>query len=534
MVMNSQTLQDRVQYLVIDLFCGAGGATTGIEQAERNGKPLARVAAAINHDPVAITSHKMNHEETKHLVEDIRVTDLSKLKSIVRYFRKKYPKAKLIIWASLECTNFSIAKGGKPRDADSRTLANDLIRYIKKLRPDYVLIENVKEFMAWGPLDENGRPISRMKGRDYIRWIERIQREDYRYDYRLLEVADYGVPQNRTRYFGIFAKGSLPIRFPEPTHAEKPGEPGLFGKTLKPWIPVKEVLELDVYGESIFKPGRIRSDRTFMRILDGLKRFVPEKKSEWLLQYRNNADGTVRASKSLDRPANTICTGYHPRLIQLMHNYYGSGGTHRSIDRPCCTIPTKDRCTLVTCQFLDKRYGTGVPSSIDRPAPAVTQVPKTPLVTCQFMDQQYGASKPKSLDQPNGSVLANPKQNLVTAQWVDPVQYNNPGRDVNRPSATITASRHWPYSVSAIEGEESPYWKRKRKDTKTVRAIREFMREHGIYDIKMRMLQIKELLRIQAFSEDYQLAGNANDKKKFIGNAVPPKLPKLWIEALAV
>ena len=79
--------------------------------------------------------------------------------------RRMYPMAKVVLWASLECTNFSRAKGGQPRDADSRTLAEHLFRYIEALTPDYIQIENVEEFMSWGDLDENGKPISRDKGR---------------------------------------------------------------------------------------------------------------------------------------------------------------------------------------------------------------------------------------------------------------------------------------------------------------------------------------------------------------------------------
>ena len=70
----------------------------------------------------------------------------------VEAMRKQYPAARVVLWASLECTNFSIAKGGQSRDADSRTLAEHLFRYIDALRPDYIQIENVKEFMTWGPL----------------------------------------------------------------------------------------------------------------------------------------------------------------------------------------------------------------------------------------------------------------------------------------------------------------------------------------------------------------------------------------------
>jgi DNA (cytosine-5)-methyltransferase 1 len=81
-----------------------------------------------------------------HFEEDILVLDLTKLIKVVQEAKKRYPNAKLVLWASLECTNFSNAKGGQPRDADSRTLAWGLIRYLQAIAFDYVMIENVSEF----------------------------------------------------------------------------------------------------------------------------------------------------------------------------------------------------------------------------------------------------------------------------------------------------------------------------------------------------------------------------------------------------
>ncbi|RZJ89976.1 MAG: DNA cytosine methyltransferase [Chryseobacterium sp.] len=110
---------DEVDFLVIDLFCGAGGTSTGFLQAK--GKAL--VIACINHDAKAIESHWLNHPEVLHFEEDIRTVELSPLVSLLAQYKTIYPNAKVILWASLECTNFSKAKGGQARDADSRTLA---------------------------------------------------------------------------------------------------------------------------------------------------------------------------------------------------------------------------------------------------------------------------------------------------------------------------------------------------------------------------------------------------------------------------
>jgi len=116
----------------IDLFAGAGGTSTGIHLANANCK----VVACVNHDATAIASHKENHPNTKHFIEDIRdINVVYKLKKIVKELRKKEPNCYINIWASLECTNYSKAKGGLPRNADSRTLAWELIMYFRTFKP---------------------------------------------------------------------------------------------------------------------------------------------------------------------------------------------------------------------------------------------------------------------------------------------------------------------------------------------------------------------------------------------------------------
>lgn len=113
----------KIELLYIDLFCGAGGTSSGVEYATVDGRKCAEVIACVNHDANAIKSHAANHPKTMHFTEDIRTLDLAPLVGHLQKMKRKHPTAKVVLWASLECTNFSKAKGGQPRDADSRTLA---------------------------------------------------------------------------------------------------------------------------------------------------------------------------------------------------------------------------------------------------------------------------------------------------------------------------------------------------------------------------------------------------------------------------
>ena len=249
-----ESLEKQIEYIrtcqdykifVIDLFCGAGGETTGIEMAKVNGKKCAKVIAAVNHDKNAIASHAANHHNILHYIEDIRTLNLSGLEAITEAVRKYHPNSILLLHASIECTNFSKAKGGLPRNPDSRTLAEHLIRYIESIRPDYIQIENVVEFMSWGKLDENGKPISLLNGTDYVKWCNLVQSFGYTYTYKILNAADFGAYTNRKRYFGQFAKIGLPHAFPSPTHSKKGDDNNNLFKSLKKYKHVKDVLDLE-------------------------------------------------------------------------------------------------------------------------------------------------------------------------------------------------------------------------------------------------------------------------------------------------
>lgn len=324
------------QLLYIDLFCGAGGTSTGVNSARLHDEPCADVIACVNHDAKAIASHAANHPNALHLTEDIRTLELSPLISHIAECRKDNQEALIVLWASLECTNFSKAKGGQPRDADSRTLAEHLFRYIEAIDPDYIQIENVEEFMSWGSLDENGRPLSKDRGRCYVRWINKVKRYGYNYEYRIMNAADYGAYTSRKRFFGIFAKYGLPIVFPEPTHS-KTGEAGLFNDTQK-WKPVRDVLDFEDEGKSIFSREKPLSEKTLERIYAGLIKFVAGGKSAFMVKYNSVNQKTGK---------------YVPP----------------SLDSPCPTVATQGRLALASVAFLSKQFGGAPEGKMDKRPP---------------------------------------------------------------------------------------------------------------------------------------------------------------------
>ena len=554
-----------IKLLYVDLFCGAGGTSTGVEKARMYGQKCAKVVACVNHDVNAIASHQANHPDTLHFTEDIRTLELSPLVAHLQKEKKKYPGALVVLWASLECTNFSNAKGGQPRDADSRTLAEHLFRYMDVLDTDYIYIENVKEFMYWGDLDERGKPVSKDQGRSYMRWVNKVKSYGYDYDWRLLNAADYGAYTSRRRFFGIFAKKGLPIVFPEQTYAKNGDEGGMFHQ-FKKWKAVREVLDIDDEGTSIFGKKKPLCEKTLERIYAGLVKFVAGGKKEYddmILKYNSmnragnykpvptdqpsptvacqNRLGYVKfnflskqfsgdpmsKNQSIERPAGTVtCVDHHAFLTA----YFGKG-YNRSIEQPGPTETTKDRDALVKAVLIKDH-------NIDLDAPLPDNIPldKMNLVNSQFFANEYSAGgQLGDINSVSPSILCTPKQKLVSAEQylMNPYSYESDGGSIEKPCFTLIArmDKMPPYLISTEQGELGIAIFD--DDSKMTRKIKEFMALYGIIDIKMRMLNIQELKRIQGFPEDYILIGTQAQQKKYLGNAVEVNMSRVLCEALA-
>ena len=553
-----------IKLLYIDLFCGAGGTSTGVENARYADEQCAKVIACVNHDANAIASHTANHPDALHFTEDIRTLELSPLVSHVKRIKKIYPDALIVLWASLECTNFSKAKGGQPRDADSRTLAEHLFRYIEAIDPDYIQIENVEEFMSWGDMDENGKPISKDKGRCYEKWKRNVRKYGYDFDWRILNAANYGAYTTRKRYFGIFAKRGLPIVFPEPTHC-KDGKTDMMGR-LEKWNAVKEVLDFTDEGDSIFCRKKPLAEKTLERIYAGLIKFVAGGKDAFIVKYNSmNRNGKYQPP-SIDEPCPTVATqgrlalakvsflskqySGHPESKNIsieepagtitckdhhafVSAYYGNGNNY-SVESPAPAILTKDHLALVTPFFMNCYSGGGQLGGVDEPCPAITTVPKQRIVTPVFIDQQFGASSVASIEKPLGAITTNPKYSLVTCKgksFLMNPQFASAGVSVDSPCFTLIArmDKKPPYFVNTEEGIGICI---KEGDSPMTVKIKQFMILYGLADIKMRMLRIDELKKIMGFPEDYILIGTQSDQKKFIGNAVEVNMARVLCEAI--
>ena len=129
--------------LVADLLCGAGGSSTGCARALHE-LSLEMELVCVNHWPLAIETHKKNHPEARHYVQDIGTVRPHLL----------VPEGYLdLLMASPTCTHHSIARGGKPTSDQQRSDPWHIITWLRELRVKRIIIENVWEFIGWGPVD---------------------------------------------------------------------------------------------------------------------------------------------------------------------------------------------------------------------------------------------------------------------------------------------------------------------------------------------------------------------------------------------
>jgi DNA (cytosine-5)-methyltransferase 1 len=382
---------------IADLFCGAGGTSTGAVQAI---EALGRTASltAVNHWDRAVATHTANHPEARHLCASVDSLNP----------RHLFREGELdILWASPECTHHSRARGGKPMLDQSRATAWCVTRWAEALRPSVVMVENVPEFEEWGPLGSNAQPLASRKGETFTAWVNTLRAIGYTVDWRILCAADYGDPTTRRRLFVQAVRGRRRIVWPEPTHSP---ETDLFGKAR--WRSARDIIDWNLPGESIYSRKKPLAPRTMERIWEGLRRFgvvpsmvcmehggrvvsidspVPTVTTArggaiavvepFVVTMRGTNESQLRGSaKGVGEPLGTVSAGgIHHALIEPCLLPQQSDGRLRPVSEPAPTVSTAGAIALVE-PFLVEYYGTGGAAAVDAPLNTVTTKARFGLV----------------------------------------------------------------------------------------------------------------------------------------------------------
>lgn len=383
--------------IIVDLFAGGGGASTGIEKSLNR-----KVDIAVNHDRDAISMHEVNHPNTTHYIEDIWDVDPLVVTE---------GKEVLLLWASPDCTHFSKARGGKPKQKNIRSLAWVVVKWARLKKPDVIILENVEEFLTWGPLDENQLPIKDRKGETFQRFINELKSAGYDVEYKVINAADYKTPTTRKRLFIIARCDGKPIVFPKP-----------YVKTIN-YIPARDIIDWSIPGKSIFEREKPLSENTMKRIWKGLEKHVINNLdpnvylSSYAKEDENGAlitpwvlvNNTGHPGTALDYPISTITSGNHHFLIIpfLVKHYGGSyNGSGLSVNDTLSTVTSIDHHALVSA-YLTKYYGKCSEQSKDTPLHTVTAKERLALVTInqtqyQIIDIKMRMLEPRELYKAQG------------------------------------------------------------------------------------------------------------------------------------
>ncbi|HEX9951765.1 MAG TPA: DNA cytosine methyltransferase [Rubricoccaceae bacterium] len=485
--------------IIVDLFAGGGGASTGIEVA------LGRqVDAAVNHDPAAVALHEANHPQTEHYrrdvfeVEPVAVTQ---------------GRPVGLLWASPDCTFHSKARGGKPIRSGvrkRRALAWVVTRWARwagQVRPRVIMLENVEEFANWGPLvgpPDALRPCPKRKGKTFRRWVRSLRELGYDVEWRELRACDFGAPTIRRRLFLIARCDGAPIVWPEATH----------GPGLRPYRTAAECIDWSLPCPSIFERKRPLAENTLRRIARGVRRYVLDTPRPFIV-----ANNTNNVARPVDEPAATVTTGNRLHLVAptLAQIGYGerAGQAPRAlnIEEPLTTVVGSQKHALVAA-FLAQNNdgphnGSNAGRAADVPISTVTASGSQQSVVAAHIQRDFGQSTGAPADAPLGTITSGGmgKAALVYS-FLASYYGQGDGQALGDPLRTVTTKDR--FGLVTVEVGGAPF---------------------VMTDIGMRMLQPRELYNAQGFPPGYVIDRGPNGKPltkteqvRMVGNSVSPPM----------
>jgi DNA (cytosine-5)-methyltransferase 1 len=559
--------------IIVDLFAGGGGASLGIEQAF--GRP---VDICVNHDADAVAMHAANHPLTQHLRCDVFEVDPVEATG---------GRQVGLLWASPDCKHFSKAKGGKPRSKKIRALAWVVVKWADQVRPRIIMLENVEEFITWGPLAKNGQPCPNRKGATFGRWIARLRALGYVVEWKELRACDYGAPTIRKRFFLVARCDGAPIIWPKPTHG-KPDSPAVVAGKLLPWRTAAECIDWSQTCPSIFlTPAEARvlrvkrplAEATMKRIAKGIDRFVLDTAKPFIVPIQNYGWGDRCAD--IDDPLRTVTSGpkgggfalANPFIVPVTHP--GDARIY-DLDEPVRTITGANRgeqaLVAPVLAGVGGRAGQSGERTPAKPYHTTTAKADTALISA-FLTRyradssgsgESGGNPPLAIiaahmEQANtgvvGHAMTEPVSTIVgkgctqrlVASSIVKLRGDNVGSDVDKPLHTISAQGTHHAEVRAFliayYGNEKDgidcnepmrtVVSRERFGLVTVDGA-----DYAIADIGLRMLMPRELFRAQGFPDSYIIDRGVGGRKlpkdaqvRACGNSVCPPMAKALVQA---
>lgn len=539
--------------IIVDLFAGGGGASTGIEAA------LGRqVDVAINHSPAAVAMHEANHPQTRHYRSDVFEVDPW---DVVRAF---FGRLVGLLWMSPDCTYYSKSRGGKPirfANKKRRALAWIALRWAGTVRPRVIILENVEEFLGWGPLvakrdrdtgrvvradgtvaeagervpvqDQDLLPDGRRTGKTFRRFVRELRALGYVVEWKNVRACDFGAPTTRTRLFLVARCDGRPIVWPEPTHAPKPKARAV---GLRPYRAAAECIDWSLPMCSIFAdreearafaaehgvgvPVRPLAEATMARVARGFRQFVLDAPEPFIV-----GNNTNNVPRPVSGPLVTITTGGRHLLVAptLVQTGYGErpaangrkGQYPRALDieAPLGAVVGTGKHALVAAFLSQHNAGfyVGAGRDLREPSPTICASGSPQSLVAAHLVRQYGTGGGADVAEPLRTIPTGGKHALVYAFLVK-YYGQGVGQSLTEPCDTITTRDRFGLVTVQVNGVT-----------------------YVVDDIALRMLQPRELYSCQGFPVTYQIdrasagTGGAGGRRftkteqgMMVGNSVSP------------
>lgn len=279
---------------VLSLFSGAGGFDLGFTQVGH------KIIWANDIDIDCVNTYKSNIGN--YIYQD----DIASINI------KDLPFADIVI-GGFPCQGFSVANKYRSIDDDRNKLYLFFKKVIKFIQPQFFLAENVKGILSL----DNGKAI--------IKIINDFKKCGYRVQYKLFNVADYGVPQTRQRVIIAGTRKDLSenheYTFPKPTHNKSPKS-----KYVSEWISIEEALknipEPDTFHNlknHIYSKYKI-TNRNFT----GHRRTDPSKPSPTILARGNGKGGVCAIQHPKNHRRLSVRESALIQTFPINFEFYGS------------------------------------------------------------------------------------------------------------------------------------------------------------------------------------------------------------------
>lgn len=505
-----------------DLFAGAGGSSTGAVEAGYS------VVTAMNHWDLAMETHNANHPNTVHIQADISQYD------------PRLVRRTLVLWASPECTNHSVAKGKKrvvnqpdlfgdelPDEAADRSRATmfDVLRFTERHHYEYVIVENVPDAARWVMFEPWLASMHAMGYLHHIVWLNSMH-------------AQYGglpAPQSRDRMYVVFwkrgnrrpdfdkyfrpkaycpscdeivnamqvfkkaeawgrYKAQYQFKCPKASCRAQVVEPG--------WLPAASIIDWGLRGQRIGDRMKPLAAKTMARIQAGLNKYAGKTLQ---LEAGGNQYDSADPKRGGDYfriwPTDEVLRTLHTSPTKaLLVPVEGREGKEAGI----VTDPIRTQTTRNETGLLVPAGGTWNDDArpVTEPLRALTTRDSNALVTPpehHMLMEYYGNGQMRSLANPIPTIPTGDRFAMVTT-----LRGQNAPKDVGQPFDTFAANG-------------------------THHALTEWTIP-DIEDCEFRMLEPYEIKEGMAFPKDYIMLGNKRVQVKMAGNAVtPPSARDLYL-----